>query len=186
MSSCFRTCGPRVNDTLSPGFSWIELLIGLALSGVLAVLAAPSLVHLMEVSHARFLCERLGQTIEDTRLLAMATHRKLVVCGSDGRGKCSPVWEAGWSQKTFGGRLLQHWPLEGEQGRLHYRFFPRGRSMLVFLPNGWPEIENGTFWYCPKHWKFPAFALRLNRFGSIRVEQPVTKRVAQEDGLDCI
>lgn len=168
------------------GFTLIELLLVLALTGVLAALATPSFVHLVETEHARFLCKRLVQAIEDTRLQATIMHRKLVLCGFDARGGCALGWEQGWLQKSSSGKKLALWRLGKERGKLHYRFFPRGRSALVFLGNGWPEIENGTFWYCPEHRPLPAFALRLDRFGSVRIEQPVTEQVAHEDRLECV
>lgn len=139
-----------------------------ALIGIFAIGAVPSLRALGQRFHAYSVRTSLQQAIEDTRMLALVRRQILILCGSEDTRLCATHWEKGWLIKTATGTVIDTRSFSGGRYALHYRLFPAGRSALVFLPSGWPEIENGTFWYCLDRTTAPVWAFVLDRSGRQR------------------
>jgi len=80
------------------GFSLIELLLSLAVLGILASVGVPSFSQILERQHIEALMQRLETDLTTARNTAMTRRIPVVVCPRDAHGECQPDldWRHGW------------------------------------------------------------------------------------------
>lgn len=78
------------------GFTLIELMVGVALIGILATIAAPSFTRQIESNRQRAASAQLQQAIRLANSQALATSRPVVLCASDDGEACGDSWSEGW------------------------------------------------------------------------------------------
>lgn len=159
----------------SQGMSLFELLIVLALIGMLAVISVPSLLTLHQNEQGNELKSQLKHALMLTKTEAIATHDTLAFCmGHDNTCASAPITSGLIYTDIFhDGILHDNNQLRGNitfptfHGELHFRSFPHYRSALLFKARDWVESDNGTFWLCLKKGGKPQWGITINRFAMI-------------------
>jgi len=80
------------------GFSLIELLLSLAVLGMLATVGVPSFSQILERQRIEAVMQRLETDLTTARNTAMTRRVPVVVCPRDVHGECQPGldWRHGW------------------------------------------------------------------------------------------
>jgi type IV fimbrial biogenesis protein FimT len=160
------------------GFSLFELIIVLTIISIAAAIAIPSLYSLSENSTNRLNAEQLLRAINLARGEAVARHDEVVLCKN-------VEWQNGYmilnkNQKIF---IFEN----RIKGQIHWRAFPIGRNDLRFLPAGFADTENGTFWYCPHADKNPVWAIAVGSSGRARLVLPNFKgNIVDDKGKELV
>ncbi len=143
------------------GFSLLELLITLSIIAILAVLTLPSYREFLVKSQDQVMSAQLLRAINLTRSEAIARNAVVSLCkNQDGY----IIFSAD--------KIIYKFRDISRDGILNWRAFPLDRDKLQFLPSGWPNAENGTFWYCHHAAKNPAWAIVLSQSGRARIVYP--------------
>ncbi|EKD73088.1 MAG: hypothetical protein ACD_45C00465G0003 [uncultured bacterium] len=143
----------------------------LVIMAIVIVITVPAVQMFSQKSTADILRSQLLRAIYLTRSTAMMQNTKALLCGSVNNQTCTDQWQDGFSVVVKGKVFytFQHLAVEG---MLHWRAFPLHRSLLEFLPSGFPNAENGTFWFCHAKTDHVVWAIMLNRSGRARVVYP--------------
>ncbi len=156
---------------MTVGFSLLEILITLVITAILLTIAIPGFNKLSQDTQQTILSDELMRAIHLTRYLAMTNNQATVLCGSFDQKTCADEWPENYiilmqNKMKFS---FQH---KNNIGTLHWRNFPAHMHFLQFLPSGLPNFQNGTFWYCLKNSKSPAWAIILSQSGRARLVYP--------------
>ena len=154
------------------GFSLVEVLVVLSIASVFVVLALPSLSDFLSQSSAQVQREKMLRAIQLARSDAIALHDRVTLCASTDNKSCSGDWRDGYIETTDNRVLHVFQNLTSQHHELHWRSFPLNRPSLVFLSSGFPDSENGTFWYCVSSTLNPSWAIAVNQSGRARVIMP--------------
>jgi type IV fimbrial biogenesis protein FimT len=86
---------PRLS---SPGFTWLEILMVLAITGILATIAVPPLSDAIARHQLRAAMTALMDTLQHAREAALHRTRGTLVCPSENGRTCSggTDWGVGW------------------------------------------------------------------------------------------
>ena len=83
------------------GFTLIELMVTLAVAGVLALVAAPSFVAFINNATADAQVSALTASLQEARTYSLKERRSVTVCGgavsSAAVPSCNGNWESGWA-----------------------------------------------------------------------------------------
>lgn len=148
------------------GISLLEMLIVVALVGILALIAAPAFSDLVERNRTRALADLLRAGLAQARARSVIANQDMVICGSsDGLG-CDGGWSAGWlitspspDAAPFSAHRLS------APDRLHWQGFAND---IRFRSNGTAPLGNGRFLICRRD-KGVAWQIVLNRQGRARL-----------------
>ncbi len=151
------------------GFFFWELVIALVLISVVAVFSFTAFKPFAGKVKDQALREQLFQAIHTARHEARLRGVPVTVCQSDNQTDCS---DHGQLLLMAGSSILQAFANLNIHGSLHWRSFQKASNYLTFLPNGIPKTGNGTYWYCAKKSKQPAWAIMLSKSGKSRVVRP--------------
>lgn len=88
-----RRCGEPVR---AAGFTFVELMITLALLALLVDMAAPSFANLIDDRRQTALYNRLASDLRLARLEAIKRGGDVSVCARAGATSCGDDWSAGW------------------------------------------------------------------------------------------
>ncbi|MCC4116825.1 GspH/FimT family pseudopilin [Aromatoleum toluclasticum] len=88
----------RAGGLLEYGYSLVELMMVLAVLGVLSAIAAPSFARLLAETRVRDASSDLFAAVIQTRSEAMKRHGRVVLCKSDDSTRCAEDigWDRGW------------------------------------------------------------------------------------------
>lgn len=136
------------------GFSLFELLVTLTIAIILVALAIPSQYYFLEKSKDEHLRSQLIRAIEMARSEAIARGEMVMLCKSSDLKTCQGSWQQGYMIHSLDRTIYVMQP-EQTKGKLHWRAFPNNQESLQFLPTGFTNSENGTFWYCRQNAKTP-------------------------------
>ncbi len=155
-------------------FTLLELLLTLILMAILSAIAIPAFNQFLQRGHAAALRMQLMRAMHFARTQAVVRHERIMLCPSANQVTCGGAWQQGFIIQTTGdaAKILHVFHFAMNNGVLHSRFFPRGRVALTFFASGWPDIQNGTFWFCANRAVNPQWALVINRTGRIREVLP--------------
>jgi len=155
----FRIC------VLRNGFTLIELLIVIAITAILLALSMPAFDSFFQKTAADVSRLQLLRALHFARHEALSRSVNISICQSKDRKTCSGEWQQGYivfdKQK-----ILQIFP--PQKGFIHWRAFRQQQAVLQFLPNGFSNAENGTFWYCTEKSDKPIWAIVMNKAGRTR------------------
>lgn len=134
------------NRSLQRGISLLEMLIVIALMGILTLLAAPSLSDLVERNRTRALADLVRATLAQARAHSVINNQDMMLCGSSDDVSCDGGWGVGWliispaagALPISSHRLAPH-------DRLHWQGFA---NAIRFRSNGTAPLGNGRFIIC--------------------------------------
>jgi type IV fimbrial biogenesis protein FimT len=153
------------------GFSLFELLIVMMIAMIVFMITVPNEKHFLQTSQEEIVAQQLLQAIYSARSEAMMRGTVVTLCRSTDLKNCSGEnWLQGYIMKS-GDKLISTYQNVTATGKIHWRSFPKNRDVLTFLPSGFSEVENGTFWYCAANNK-PRWAIIMNRSGRARLALP--------------
>ena len=139
------------------GYTLVELATVLALVGIAAVLAVPSFTSLLESERVTAASNRLVAEIQQARLGAVSSGRRVVICGSNDAERCndSPDWSGGTLRFEDTNRNSSHDAGEPVTGIVPASDLAglrvastAGRRTLAFNPNGLAAGANQTLRVC--------------------------------------
>lgn len=161
------------------GFSLVELVVVVAVAGVLALVAAPAFSSLLATSRVSSAAYALSADLATARLLAVTRAQAVAVCPVDAAGRCRTdgVWDQGWILFLDPERLRQprreadilrvSQPDPGGGTRIRSS---AGRSQARFLPDGRASGSNLSLRICSNHPAVAGQTLVLNNAGRLRRE----------------
>jgi len=141
------------------GFTVIELLVTLAVAGVLTGLAVPAFRGYLERSRSTVALNQMLGGLQSARYAAISLRTAVTICPSADAARCGPrdTWHLGtliFADRNRNGARdanedVLHWlPAFEHGGRIYWRSF-RNRSYLQFTATGMTDWQNGNFLYCP-------------------------------------
>jgi type IV fimbrial biogenesis protein FimT len=144
-----RACGDR-------GFTLTELLVTLAIAGILAMIGAPAMGSLLARTRDASTEAMVANTLRHARSAAVMRNARVLVCPSrDGR-RCNPGddWQHGWivaKDADHDGQPDVDAPLLLAQAAMPVGtrvITSTGRGQLAFHPNGGAGGSNAQFTIC--------------------------------------
>ena len=168
------------------GFTFIEAVIALAIIGLLVAIAVPAWTNARAVVHSRAVRAALLGSITEAIRHSTTTGSEVVLCASVDGLACSgtPDWSEGWLAYADIDGNRERAPREtllrrqaALDGGVHLRS-TRGRTRLVFQPNGGNAGSNVTFTLCDGRGRERAVTLVLANNGRLRDGRP--SRMAAE------
>lgn len=139
------------------GFTLIELIVVLAIAGILSGLMLPSLSALMGRHQSTSAVNRLVHAINFTRHAAVQFRIPTTLCAAKSDNRCGGNWHEElivFSDSNKNARmdgrdyLIRSIEPVGETGTVKWRSF-RNRQYLQMTPRGYTNFQNGNFVYCP-------------------------------------
>ncbi len=168
------------------GFSLIELMAVLGIVAILTVMSITGFKFFSEKSTADVLSAQLIHAIHLTQSEAILRQDKVYLCGSSDQTTCLNDWKMGYIIRTTN-RVIYHFQTIAGKGILHWRSFPLNKQTLEFLATGFPNAENGTFWFCRKETEKPMWAVVLNQAGRLRIVYPDRNgNILDDKGMELI
>ncbi len=165
------------------GFTIIEMLVVLAIVGILFVIGIPSFSHFKIQIHADLAISQLYRAIQLTRSEAIKTGSIATLCASSDGLQCGTDWSKGYMvfiDREANGQLNQddqmiHFfkPVKGG-GVISWSNFRRF-DYLQMTPLGNTNAQNGTFLYCSANKKSKQ-ALIVSLSGRLRIDKNTTNQ----------
>jgi len=138
------------------GFTLTELLVALAIAGILAMIGAPAMGSLLARTRDASTEAMVANTLRHARTAAVMRNARVLVCPSrDGR-QCNPGddWQHGWlvaKDADHDGQPDADAPLIATQAAMPVGtrvITSIGRGQLAFHPNGGAGGSNARFTIC--------------------------------------
>jgi type IV fimbrial biogenesis protein FimT len=143
----------------TPGFTVTEMLVTLAIAGLLTGLAVPAMQGFVERNRSSVALNQLLGGLQSARYAAVSLRTTVTVCPSADATRCGArdTWHTGTLIFADRNRDGARDPSEGvvrwlpgfdDRARIYWRSF-RNRSYLQFTPSGMTDWQNGHLLYCP-------------------------------------
>jgi|TARA_Y100000310_G_scaffold268350_2_gene280907 type IV fimbrial biogenesis protein FimT len=138
------------------GFTMIELLVTIAITGIILGFAFPSLVHIMERNHTAVSVNWLIGSIFYTRHAAIVKRTTVTLCPSLDGSMCGGKWHDGtiaFTDRNADARingkdeLLHRFASPTNGSTIKWRAF-RNKQYLQMTQFGFTNYQNGNFVYC--------------------------------------
>ena len=143
---------------VSRAFTVIELLVALAVAGVLFTLAVPAFQDLLARHHAASRVNAVSGILRFARQTAITDRRWITLCPARGDACIAAnAWHDGImvfedddrdGSRQSDERIVAWLSAMDEGETLEWRSFRRKRY-LQFRPRGYTNWQNGSFHYCP-------------------------------------
>lgn len=174
-------------NTYSRGFTLVEMMIALAVLGVICGIAFPTYTDVAAASHSTEARAALLRTLGRASNRAAVAAAHVVVCSSNDGYTCSgdTDWSQGWiSFIDLDGDREHH---SGEflidlQSALDSRVrlaSTKGRTRLLFQPNGGNAGSNVTFTLCDRRGPASGQSIVMSNGGNLRNAKPDPTKLAQ-------
>lgn len=161
------------------GFTLVELLVTLAILGIVASLAAPSFSGWREKIEARRVKALLFSALKQAKYQSYTTQNDVLLCLSDGTGQCHRdstkqllLFIDRNGNKHFDAAIDHLMLSEDTQlryGSLFLRVGSRGHYTKFFSDTGRPRGHMGHIKYCPNSGDTQnMFQVSFNKFGIIK------------------
>jgi len=143
----------------SLGFTILEMLVALAIVGVMTGFALPAFQHFVQQNRSAAALNQLTGAVQFARTAAITMRSTVALCPAEDGRACGPrdTWHTGaivFIDRDRNGRrendeaLLRVLPALAPGSRVYWRSF-RNRSYLSFTSTGLTAWQNGSFRYCP-------------------------------------
>lgn len=140
------------------GFSLIECLITIGIITILASFAFPAYQYIIERFHADHALGQLYRAIQITRMEAIKRNQMVTLCALVKNTCKKSNWAKGYvifiddTRKAKYAKDNKLYEINGvaSEGELVWKGL-RNQPYLQFLPNGFPNAQNGTFIYTSPH-----------------------------------
>jgi len=162
------------------GLTLLELLVSLAIIGLLASMAIPSFANTIKRSNSLTVAYQLMGLVQFARTEAISKSVPVTICGSSTGSQCNNDWSKTiliFTDINDNGLmddddvLLQTTVSLQNGGTLSWRSF-RNKPYLQMEPNGMTYFQNGNFTYCPPdHDAHYALHWIINVTGHLRIAQ---------------
>ena len=162
------------------GFTLIEAMISVSVSGILAVVAAPSFVGLVEHQRTSAAISSLTTHMALARIAAISRNRRAVLCPSVDGSQCrtDTDWSGGWmlfmdddgNRKPDASEQVLRVDLAPTSRHLRV-VSTTGRQQLRYLPDGRSAGTNLTISICNRQGDLLG-AVIVNNMGRPRSERP--------------
>ncbi len=176
----------RNTDT---GFTLIELMIAVAIVGILIGIALPSYASARAAAQSQQLKTALVNALNDARTAAVVHGTDTILCPSANGETCSGgfEWQIGFIAAIDTNNNER---IDADDRRLLYRDEVRdvrmltssGRKQIQFQPSGSNSGSNATFTLCDARGPTRATALVMNNRGDLREDQPSNRRSETRHG----
>jgi type IV fimbrial biogenesis protein FimT len=141
------------------GVTIIELLVALAVIGVMLSLAIPGFLDVAERNRSAAVLNQLVGAVQTARHAAITLRTAVTLCPGSPATGCGArdSWHQGalvFADRNGNGRIdagediLRSLPPLPDGARVYWRSF-RNRSYLQMSPTGLTNWQNGHFLYCP-------------------------------------
>ncbi|WOE42220.1 GspH/FimT family pseudopilin [Acinetobacter chinensis] len=164
------------------GFTLFELIVTIAVIGIIAVLAVPSFKNLMASQEAKKNVQILNSVIQLAKSQSVTHRTNTVLCSSaDGSSCQANQWATGYilflDRNKNGAVDSGEKVIQSEETGLKYGTLTWvGSGSVAYLtfrkPNGLPIGSNGTFTYCSSVGSQNHYKVILNDMGLTRQERP--------------
>jgi type IV fimbrial biogenesis protein FimT len=183
---------------VNAGFSLLELMVTIAVAGVLAAIAVPSLTTFIQNSRQTSEANSLVMALDYARSEAVKEDANVEVCASTDGATCSGNanpggWGTGWIVETTGAAptVLQSMAALGANNTLSGEFNGAGVSQVTFMPNGFVQATGGAgqffttyFTLCDTRGAAFAHDVEVTPVGGVQSSQTAGQNLAGQ-GLNC-
>ncbi|MGH8373252.1 MAG: GspH/FimT family pseudopilin [Gammaproteobacteria bacterium] len=169
------------------GFTLMELLVTLAIAGVLLTMAVPSFKTTITNNRQVAQINELLGAIMYARSEAITENKSTILCASSDETSCNTNWSQGWIVYVPSGSTITplrvHSALDG--GNTLKSDTAIGTT-ITFKSNGTSSTTGtGTFTLCDSRGSSYARALSLSSTGIARASQTVGKEIDGTTALSC-
>ncbi len=156
------------------GLTLLELILCIIVFSILSYLTLPLNQRLLISQRRHAMEKRLSSILIAARSAAINYRQAVTLCPSKDKRHCITDWRQQWllfidpnvdAQLNNEDRIIRVYPAI-HYGHLHLTAFPSKRYFR-FLPNGFPDQQNGSFYFC---YKGEGWKLIINRLGRMRFE----------------
>lgn len=149
------------------GFSFIELLIVISLLGFLILGSVSWWGNLITQNRSTTYVQQILTALQFARSVAIKQNEKVIFCPSQDHRTCGGEWRVG-QIILVKNKVLKIYPALSNSDRLLWKSAFGKNQILEFLPTGFTNGQNGSFWYCPKNLS-AAKRITLQQSGKARV-----------------
>lgn len=176
----------NVQNSLRKGFTFIELIVSIAITSILAAIAVPNFNEFIVKLRVDNEVSTLHRMLLITRNAAINSGQKAILCPLNSNSQCSAQWENELSvfvdannNKQFDvtENIIKVRQAINTEDRLVYG---KGRTKITYKPaGGLSGLANGTFRYCPKGYENLSRGIVVARSGRIYQSTDI-----DSDGID--
>lgn len=173
-----------MRKNLAKGFNFLELMIALAILGILFLLTIPIMRDLMIRNRVSTNVNRIFSALQFAKGAAMTLGETITFCKSANHKECGGDWSSGAIVLDENSNVLQSIDFLRFKGDKLNWFSSFGKNdTLKFLPSGLSNGQQGSFLYCPckKSMRQYAEAIIVNIEGRIYV----SKKTAEGQEIPC-
>lgn len=157
-------------------FSIVELLITISLIAISLSIALPSLRQTISKNYAIMYANELMVALQFTRAAAIRLGEPAIFCGSKDHRTCNGSWQDSLIVVTATtGKVMRVMPPVAAKDKLIWRGSFGTTKAITFLPQGFTNGLQGSFYYCPKNSSESIFAVILNSTGRVRIANEMAK-----------
>lgn len=133
------------------GFNLLELLISLAILGILTLLLIPSYRSLLQRNRTTVVVNQLISAINFSRSQSILQDDFIFFCGSQDHLNCDGQWSEGQIIKTKNQDVILRTFSKFTKGdQLFWKSSLGKNDYLEFSPTGFTDGQDGSFYFCPK------------------------------------
>ncbi len=166
------------------GFTLIELMVTLAISGILATIGVPSMTHLLARVQNSGAETAIAGSLRHARTVAVMHETRVLVCPSADGHHCQAAdeWQHGWilaQDRDHDGQPDAGIPIIVAHATLHggARVITSvGREKVAFHPDGGAAGSNATFTICHAR-EHDGKSVVVSNTGRVRVENATSARL---------
>ena len=170
------------------GFSFLEILLALALIAILGAISVPSICDLVRRNAVLTRVDRIANTLQFVRTAAIGRAELVIFCKSKDQKQCKDagvLWSDGQIVVAVNDRgeqkllqVVETLPI-GDILEWHSNFSQN--ESLGFLPSGTTNGQHGSFYYCSRNHPQYSRAIIVNENGRVYVSD----KTAEGEAIRC-